>query len=113
MTRDEVLAKLDANEITVKEAADLLDSMAAPTRVAGQLSCRVSRKGALSVYGLQQMPVTLYVEQWERLLDGAPDKHFVLKFIRENEGKEFHGESALERGGKKVPYTATLTRKAA
>ena len=30
--------------------------------------CKVSQKGALSVYGLQRMPVTLYVEQWERLL---------------------------------------------
>ena len=35
----------------------------------GQLYCKVSEKGALSVYGLQRMPVTLYVEQWNRLLD--------------------------------------------
>jgi len=33
------------------------------------LSMRVSQKGALSVYGLGRFPVTLYKEQWKRLLD--------------------------------------------
>lgn len=32
------------------------------------LTLKVSEKGALSVYGLQRMPVTLYIGQWERLL---------------------------------------------
>jgi len=31
------------------------------------LSCKVSEKGALSVYGLGRFPVTLYRGQWERL----------------------------------------------
>ena len=31
------------------------------------ISCKVSEKGALSVYGLGRFPVTLYREQWERL----------------------------------------------
>ncbi len=39
---------------------------------ARSLSCKVSEKGGLSVYGLQRMPVTLYVEQWDRLLNFAP-----------------------------------------
>ena len=112
MSRTEILTQLKNGKLSVEDAAQLLAAMSTP-RVAGVLSCKVSRKGAISVYGLQQMPVTLYAEQWERLLDGAPDTHFVLKFIRENEGKEFHGSSATERGGKKVPYTATITRKAA
>lgn len=37
----------------------------------GALSCKVSAKGAISVYGLQRMPVTLYVEQWDRLFGFA------------------------------------------
>lgn len=37
-------------------------------RTAGDLSMRVSEKGAVSVYGLGRFPVTLYQEQWERLL---------------------------------------------
>jgi hypothetical protein len=32
------------------------------------ISVKVSEKGALSVYGLQRFPVTLYAEQWEQLL---------------------------------------------
>lgn len=34
---------------------------------AGKLSCKVSEKGAVSVYGMGRFPVTLYREQWERL----------------------------------------------
>ena len=35
---------------------------------AGALSFRVSEKGAVSVYGLGRFPVTLYQEQWDKLL---------------------------------------------
>jgi hypothetical protein len=37
------------------------------------LSIRVSEKGAVSVYGLGRFPVTLYKEQWLKLLDMADD----------------------------------------
>jgi hypothetical protein len=43
----------------------------------------VSPKGALSVYGLGRFPVTLYREQWEKLLDLADE---IRSFIRENDG---------------------------
>jgi hypothetical protein len=36
-----------------------------------KLTCKVSEKGALCVYGLGRFPVTLYASQWERLLDHA------------------------------------------
>jgi hypothetical protein len=39
------------------------------TAKAGQLSLKVSEKGAVSVYGLGRFPVTLYQEQWSKLLD--------------------------------------------
>lgn len=48
----------------------------------GQLSLRVSEKGALSVYGLGRFPVTLYREQWEKLL-GMTDE--IRRFIQEND----------------------------
>jgi hypothetical protein len=51
--------------MTIEEATKLLVDEP-PKR--GTLYCKVSQKGAISVYGLQRMPVTLYVEQWERLL---------------------------------------------
>ena len=48
------------------------------------LSFRVSEKGALSVYGLGRFPVTLYKEQWLRLLDLTED---LRAFIRQNEAQ--------------------------
>ncbi len=51
-----------------------------PTR--GQMSLRVSEKGALSVYGLGRFPVTLYREQWEKLLGMADE---IRRFIQEND----------------------------
>ena len=41
--------------------------------VRGQMSLKVSEKGALSVYGLGRFPVTLYREQWEKLLNMGED----------------------------------------
>ncbi len=46
------------------------------------LSLKVSQKGGVSVYGLGRFPVTLYKEQWEKLLDMSDD---ILAFIQENE----------------------------
>jgi hypothetical protein len=56
-------------------------SLKKPAR--GQMSLKVSEKGALSVYGLGRFPVTLYREQWERLLGMADD---IRTFIQENDG---------------------------
>jgi hypothetical protein len=70
MKREDVLQKLAAGELSVDEASQLL---AENEQKRGSLYCKVSQKGALSVYGLQRMPVTLYVEQWERLLDFADE----------------------------------------
>ncbi len=53
-------------------------------RTARPTSIRVSEKGAVSVYGLGRFPVTLYKEQWLKLLAMAED---IQRFIAENEGK--------------------------
>ena len=46
------------------------------------LSLKVSQKGGVSVYGLGRFPVTLYKEQWEKLLDMSED---IRAFMLENE----------------------------
>jgi len=46
------------------------------------LTLRVSEKGAVSVYGMGRFPVTLYKEQWIRLLDLSDD---IRAFIKNNE----------------------------
>ena len=48
------------------------------------VSMKVSEKGAVSVYGLGRFPVTLYQEQWLKLLDMADD---IRSFISEHEGQ--------------------------
>jgi hypothetical protein len=52
-----------------------------PARATG---LKVSEKGGLSVYGLGRFPVTLYKEQWTKLLDMADE---IRAFIKENEDK--------------------------
>ena len=49
----------------------------------GQTSLKVSEKGALSVYGMGRFPVTLYREQWEKLLGMADE---IRDFMGENDG---------------------------
>jgi hypothetical protein len=48
------------------------------------VSMKVSEKGGVSVYGLGRFPVTLYQEQWVKLLDIADD---IRAFIREHDGE--------------------------
>ena len=58
-TKEELLARI----------AELEKQVA--TKKAGTLEFKVSEKGGVSVYGLGRFPVTLYGEQWEKLLNAA------------------------------------------
>ena len=60
------------------------ENQALKARTQRGVSLRVSEKGGVSVYGLGRFPVTLYKEQWTRLLDMADE---IRAFIRENEGR--------------------------
>ena len=71
-TKDELLARIAELEKQVT------------TKKAGKLEFRVSEKGGVSVYGLGRFPVTLYQEQWSRLLDAAED---LRVFIEENKSR--------------------------
>ena len=51
---------------------------------ASGIRMKVSEKGALSIYGMGRFPVTLYKEQWLRLLDMSED---IRAFIVANEGE--------------------------
>ena len=48
------------------------------------ISFKVSEKGAVSVYGLGRFPVTLYQEQWTKLLDQADS---IRSFIEQNKDR--------------------------
>jgi hypothetical protein len=70
-TYDELKARLEQLE---KQGA----------RRTGSLDFRIGEKGGVSVYGLGRFPVTLYYEQWIRLLD-AGDR--LREFLEENKSK--------------------------
>ena len=48
------------------------------------ISLKVSEKGGLSVYGLGRFPITLYKEQWSRLLDMSDE---IRAFIKANDAQ--------------------------
>jgi hypothetical protein len=50
----------------------------------GEMTFKIGEKGGVSVYGLGRFPVTLYYEQWNRLLGAAED---IKKFMEENKSK--------------------------
>ncbi len=56
----------------------------AGSRKTGSLEFRVGEKGGVSVYGLGRFPVTLYYEQWIRLLEATDG---LRKFLEQNKSK--------------------------
>jgi len=56
----------------------------ASSKKTGRLEFKVSEKGGVSVYGLGRFPVTLYYEQWQRLLGISDD---LRAFLEENKSK--------------------------
>jgi hypothetical protein len=72
------------SEPTYEELKARLAELEKSPRRTGSLEFRVGEKGGVSVYGLGRFPVTLYYEQWQRLLD-ASDK--LREFLEENKSK--------------------------
>ncbi len=54
------------------------------TKEKGGISLKVSEKGAVSLYGMGRFPVTLYKEQWLRVLESAAE---IKAFIEENDSR--------------------------
>ncbi len=75
-----------ATEAELKAELEKLkaENEALKARGSRSVSLKVSEKGGVSVYGLGRFPVTLYKEQWEKLL-GMTDE--IKAFITENASK--------------------------
>jgi len=74
-TEDELRAELERLKA---------ENEALRTRRSGAVSMKVSEKGGLSVYGLGRFPVTLYQEQWLKLLDMEKD---IRAFIADHQAE--------------------------
>ncbi len=80
MTQAELLKELE----TLKAQNEALKARVEASKKPGTLTLRVSPKGGISVYGLGRFPVTLYREQWTRLLEKAEE---IRSFITANADK--------------------------
>ena len=78
------VSKANMTEILARLAKLEEENAALRARGANKVSLKVSEKGAISVFGLQRFPVTLYASQWERIIAMADE---IKAFIRENKAK--------------------------
>jgi hypothetical protein len=75
-TPQDKLARLEVENARMREQVE--------QRKPGQLRLKVSEKGGLSIYGLGRFPVTLYKEQWLKLLGYADE---IRSFLKENDAQ--------------------------
>ena len=69
----------DNNTLTPEQMAARITELEGRLAKSGTLSFKVSEKGAVSVYGLGRFPVTLYFEQWHKLLAQTEELHAFLE----------------------------------
>lgn len=70
------------NTLSAEQKSAIAAAMAEQAKAkAGKLTFKVSNKGAVSVYGINRFPVTVYAEQWERIFAVKDD---LTKFIADN-----------------------------
>lgn len=103
MTKSEILSQLANGKISVEEAGVALEA----TESGARLYCKVSSKGGMSLYGLQRMPVTLYVQQWERLLAFSDDLRTFLKAHNEELKRKVKGAPAAAVDAPATPAPIT------
>ena len=100
-----------ANQATMARIAELeamqAELKALKAQVKNTIRMKVSQKGAVSIYGLQRMPVTLYAEQWEKIIDMCKSGDLGT-FIMSNE----QHLTRKERNQEAAPVTAKKPAKA-
>jgi len=97
----------EMNDIAAQMAALKARAAELKARNKNKISMKVSTKGGISIYGLQRMPVTLYAEQWERIIDICKSGDLGT-FISDNEDKL----TRKERNKEAAPVVAKKPAKA-
>ena len=82
MMREVAMTEPSYDELKARLAE--LEKQVETKKRSGSMEFKVSEKGGVSVYGLGRFPVTLYYEQWSRLLDAAET---LRQFLEENKSK--------------------------
>jgi hypothetical protein len=71
-------------EPTYEELKARVAELETKTTRPGEMTFKIGEKGGVSVYGLGRFPVTLYYEQWNKLLDASQK---LRDFLEENKSK--------------------------
>jgi hypothetical protein len=79
-----VLADISGRDLLAELEALRTENAKLKARGQSTLRCKVSDKGAVSVYGMGKWPVTLYATQWARLIEFAPS---ISEFLADNADK--------------------------
>src|SRR5260370_16612016 len=85
-TEHSVVGGFRMNEQEMKAELERLkaENETLKTRASRAISMKVSEKGGVSIHGLGRFPVTLYKEQWAKLLDMADE---IRAFLKDNDSK--------------------------
>jgi hypothetical protein len=78
------MADENKSDLTPEQMAARIAELEGRLAKGGSVSFKVSEKGAVSVYGLGRFPVTLYLEQWNKLLSNVDE---LKAFIEANKSK--------------------------
>jgi len=112
-SKEAVLVAISKSELDVPKAVKVMAHFDPPAASNGRLYCKVSAKGAVSIYGLQRQPVTLYAEQHERLAKFYADaENGPLAFIKAEEGKEHEAKEYKDGKATGRMIKCRITRKA-
>ena len=101
-----------ANHATMARIAELeamqAELKALKAQVKNTIRMKVSQKGAVSIYGLQRMPVTLYAEQWEKIIDMCKSGDLGTFIMSNEEHLTRKGDAPKQEA---TPVTAKKTAK--
>jgi hypothetical protein len=87
MTVLEIMAQVKEGKLTEEQGAKMIEEASAEQVKAAtkkKLTLKVSQKGAVQLDGLRRFPVTLYRDEWEQVLEIAPE---IKAFIAVNKSK--------------------------
>jgi hypothetical protein len=83
-TTKEILELLKSGQISLEEAQTKLSAATAETKKSVQY--KVSQKGAISFYGIRKLPITLYINELNEIINIADTQEF-KNFITENQSE--------------------------
>jgi hypothetical protein len=83
-TSEEILMLVQSGSLTIEQAQKQLKYLTPGD--AKKITYKVSTKGAISVYGIRRMPITLYKEEFQKIVDIGNSEEFKA-FVRDNSSK--------------------------